>query len=157
MAREIITEEKLEKFQTFLTKNKDRKGSLMLILNECQRIFGCIPLELQKVISDELKIPMAEIFGVITFYHQFSLTPKGDYIIGVCMGTACYVKNAYKLLAEITSTLKVNPGETTPDYKFTLEATRCVGSCGLAPVVNVNEDTYEKLKSGDMADILAKY
>ena len=162
--KEVITPERLQKLDACLAKNRDKQGGLMPVLNESQKIFGCIPFEVQKIISKELKTPMAEIYGVITFYHQFSIEPKGDYIISVCMGTACYVKDAQKLVDEVTAELGIGPGETTEDYKFTLMATRCVGACGLAPVVIVNnrdegDDVYGRLtvKGGEMKDIIAKY
>ena len=157
MGKVVITKERLEKFQAFLDVHKGKKGALMPVLNESQKIFGCIPMELQKKISEQLDVPVAEIYGVITFYHQFSIEPKGDFIIGVCMGTACYVKDAQKLIDEITAIIGIKPGETTQDYKFSLVATRCVGACGLAPVVNVNEDVYGRLEGGEMAEIIAKY
>jgi NADH-quinone oxidoreductase subunit E len=160
----VITPERLEKLEKCLAVYKEKQGGLMPVLNESQKIFGCIPAEIQKKISKELNIPMAEIYGVITFYHQFSIEPKGDYIISVCMGTACYVKDAQKLVDEVTAELGIGPGETTADYKFTLMATRCVGACGLAPVVIMNnrekgDDVYGRLevKGGEMKDITSKY
>ena len=157
--KEVLTPERLKKLEACLAVNKEKKGGLMPVLNESQKIFGCIPAEVQKIISKELNIPLAEIYGVITFYHQFSIEPKGDYIISVCMGTACYVKDAQKLVDEVTTELGIKSGETTADYKFTLMATRCVGACGLAPVVLVNEDVYGRLevKGGEMKEIIAKY
>jgi NADH-quinone oxidoreductase subunit E len=164
MAKEVVTPERMKKLEACLSANKGRQGGLMPVLNESQKIFGCIPVEIQKTISKELNIPMAEIYGVITFYHQFSIEPKGDYIISVCMGTACYVKDAQKLVDETTAILGIGPNETTPDYKFTLMATRCVGACGLAPVVIVNnrekgDDVFGRLecKDGEMRDIISKY
>ncbi|MCL1842875.1 MAG: NAD(P)H-dependent oxidoreductase subunit E [Defluviitaleaceae bacterium] len=163
--KEVVTADRMAKLDACLSVYKDKQGGLMPVLNESQKIFGCIPLEIQKKISGTLKIPMAEIYGVITFYHQFSIEPKGDYILSVCMGTACYVKDAQKLVDEVTEELGIVSGETTPDYKFTLMATRCVGACGLAPVVIVNDrinekdDVYGRLevKGGEMKDIIAKY
>ncbi|MCL1885098.1 MAG: NAD(P)H-dependent oxidoreductase subunit E [Defluviitaleaceae bacterium] len=157
--KEVMTPDRMKKLDACLAVNKVKKGGLMPVLNESQKIFGCIPVEVQKIISKELDVPMAEIYGVITFYHQFSIEPKGDYIISVCMGTACYVKDAQKLVDEVTTELGIVSGETTPDYKFTLMATRCVGACGLAPVVLVNEDVYGRLevKGGEMKEIIAKY
>ncbi|MCL2225136.1 MAG: NAD(P)H-dependent oxidoreductase subunit E [Defluviitaleaceae bacterium] len=162
--KEVVTPERMKKLDACLAANKNRQGGLMPVLNESQKIFGCIPVEVQKIISKELNIPMAEIYGVITFYHQFSIEPKGDYIISVCMGTACYVKDAQKLVDEVTAEIGIGPSETTPDYKFTLMATRCVGACGLAPVVIVNnrekgDDVYGRLtvKGGEMKDIISKY
>lgn len=164
MKKQVVTPERMEKLNACLAVNKQKQGGLMPVLNETQKIFGCIPAEIQKVISKELNIPLAEIYGVITFYHQFSVEPKGDYIISVCMGTACYVKDAQKLVDEVTAELGIHHNETTEDYKFTLMATRCVGACGLAPVVIVNnresgDDVYGRLtvKGGEMKDIIAKY
>jgi len=159
MGKEVITQERLDKLDACIKLYKQRPGSLMPVLNECQKIFGCIPMELQKIISKELDTPLSEIYGVITFYHQFSIEPKGDYIIGVCMGTACYVKNAQRLIDEVTTEIGIKPGETTEAYKFSLVATRCVGACGLAPVVNVNADVYGRLhcEGGEMKEIIAKY
>ena len=165
MAKQVVTPERMKKLEVCLASYKDKQGALMPVLNESQKIFGCIPVEIQKIISKELNVPMAEIYGVITFYHQFSIEPKGDYILSVCMGTACYVKNAQKLVDETTAELGIASGETTSDYKFTLMATRCVGACGLAPVVIVNDrikekdDVYGRLevKGGEMKDIISKY
>ena len=109
------------------------------------------------MIAEGLNVPLAEIYGIVTFYTQFSLNPKGKYQIGVCLGTACYVKGAGDILEEIKDILKIDVGECTPDGKFSLEATRCVGACGLAPVVTINDDVYGRLGLGEMADILAKY
>jgi NADH-quinone oxidoreductase subunit E len=155
----VITPERMAKLDAFLTTCKGKPGGLMPVLNESQKLFGCIPVEIQKKISQELKVPMAEIYGVITFYNQFSIEPKGDYIISVCMGTACYVKDAQKLVEQACEELGIKPGGTTEDYKFTLVETRCVGACGLAPVVLVNEDVYGRLtvKGGEMKDIISKY
>ena len=162
--KEVVTLEGMAKLDACLAIYKQKKGGLMPVLNESQKIFGCIPVEVQKKISKELNVPLAEIYGVITFYHQFSIEPKGDYIINVCMGTACYVKDAQKLVDEVTAELGIVSGETTPDYKFTLMATRCVGACGLAPVVIMNhrekgDDVYGRLevKGGEIKEILAKY
>jgi len=158
MNEKICTEENYQKLLATLNANKHRKGALMGVLNDCQKIYGCVPLNAQKVISEELNIPVGEIYGVVTFYSQFSLEPKGDYIIGVCMGTACYVRDAQKLIDEFIKGIPdLAVGETTPDGKFTLEATRCIGACGLAPVITINEDVYGKLPAEDVAAIIAKY
>jgi len=111
----------------------------------------------QKHISDNLEVPMAEIYGVVTFYSQFSLEPKGEYHIGVCLGTACYVRGAQSLIDIISRDLELAVGKTTTDGKFSLEATRCIGACGLAPVLTVNEDVYGRLVDGDIQGILDKY
>ncbi|MDK2917949.1 MAG: formate dehydrogenase ferredoxin subunit [Candidatus Petromonas sp.] len=157
MAKNILTKENFEKLDQVIKKYKDTKGALMPVLTEGQKIFGALPLEVQKVISEKLNIPMAEIYGVVTFYSQFSLEPKGDYLIGVCLGTACYVKGAQAIIDRISKEANVEVGGTSPDGKFSLEATRCIGACGLAPVLTVNEDVYGRLVESDVPGILAKY
>lgn len=149
--------EKMEKFEQILEEHKDQKGALMPILNETQELFGYLPEEAQRRIAEVLDISLAEIYGVATFYSRFTLKPRGKYTIGVCLGTACYVKNAQGVLDKLKSELKVDSGETTEDGKFTLEATRCLGCCGLAPVIMINEDVYGKLTPDDIPDILKKY
>ncbi|WP_432665933.1 NAD(P)H-dependent oxidoreductase subunit E [Wukongibacter baidiensis] len=157
MAKNILTKENFDKLHEVIEANKGRKGALMPVLNEAQNIFGAVPLEVQKTISKALNIPVAEIYGVVTFYSQFSLEPKGDYVIGVCLGTACYVKGAQAIIDRISRDIDVEVGGTSPDGKYTLEATRCIGACGLAPVLTVNEDVYGKLVEADVPDILKKY
>ncbi len=127
-------------FETYLPV----KDNLIQILNEVQDEYGYIPELAQKKISEFLKIPMAEIYGVITFYSRFTLKPKGKYNIAVCLGTACYVKGSQKIMDRLLERLKIEPGETTPDGKFSIEETRCVGACGLAPVFTVNGEVYGK-------------
>jgi NADH:ubiquinone oxidoreductase subunit E len=133
------------------------QGPLMPVLNETQELFGYLPEEAQKLISAALNISMAEIYGVATFYSRFTLQPRGKHTIGVCLGTACYVKNAQVILDKIKDEIKIGAGETTPDGLFTLEATRCIGCCGLAPVMTVGEDVYGKLVPEDVLDIIKKY
>lgn len=157
MAKNILIKENFAKLDEAIERNKDRKGALMPVLHEAQKIFGALPLEVQKVISEKLKVPMAEIYGVVTFYSQFTLEPKGDYLIGVCLGTACYVKGAQAIIDRIKREVKVEVGGTTVDGKFSLEATRCIGACGLAPVMTVNEDVYGRLKESEVPAILKKY
>ncbi len=157
MAKNLLTEENFKKLDEIIESNKDMKGALMPVLHEAQKIFGCLPLEVQKVISNKLSIPMAEIYGVITFYSQFTLEPKGEYTIGVCLGTACYVKGAQKIIDRIKKEIGIDVGTTSSDGKFTLEATRCIGACGLAPVLTVNEDVYGRLVEEDVPGIIAKY
>ena len=122
-------------------KNKD---NLIQLLNEIQEHYGYVPTDAQKSLSEYLDIPMAEIYGVITFYSRFSLKPKGKYNISVCLGTACFVKGSQKILDRLLERLKINVGETTADGKFSIEETRCVGACGLAPVFTVNGEVYGK-------------
>lgn len=157
MAKDILIKENFDKLSKVIEANKGRKGALMPVLTEAQNIFGAVPLEVQKVISKELNIPVAEIYGVVTFYSQFSLEPKGEYVIGVCLGTACYVKGAQAIIDRISRDIDVKVGGTSPDGKYSLEATRCIGACGLAPVLTVNEDVYGKLVEADVPDILKKY
>ena len=123
---------------------KPEKDNLIQMLNEVQEHYGYVPMEVQKELSEYLKIPMAEIYGVVTFYSRFSLKPKGKYSISVCLGTACYVKGSQKILDRLLERLKIGVGETTPDGKFSIEETRCVGACGLAPVFTVNGEVYGK-------------
>mgnify|MGYP001766645081 CR=1 FL=1 len=115
-----------------------RKGPLMPTLHDAQEIFGAIPLEVQKIISEKLGVSVAHINGVVTFYSRFSLTPKGKHVVSVCLGTACYVKNSQAILNAVTSELKLKPGQTSDDQQFTVEATRCIGACGLAPVYTID-------------------
>lgn len=134
-------DEELEKILLIYTQDKD---NLIQILNEVQVHYGYIPKHAQMRISEYLNIPMAEIYGVITFYSRFTLRPKGKYHIAVCLGTACYVKGSQKIMDRLEERLKIKAGETTKDGKFSIEATRCVGACGLAPVFTVNGEVYGK-------------
>jgi len=135
-------EEKLAELDACIEKHQKSPGPLMPTFHDAQEIFGAIPLEIQKHISKKLGVSVAHINGVVTFYSRFSLTPKGKYIISVCMGTACYVKGAQAILDAVQSELKLKPGETSEDGLFTLEATRCIGACALAPVYSINDEIY---------------
>ncbi|PAB58123.1 NADH-quinone oxidoreductase subunit NuoE [Anaeromicrobium sediminis] len=157
MAKTLLCDENLRKLDEVIEENREKKGALIPILNEAQRIFGCLPLEVQKKIAEELKMPLAEVYGVVTFYSQFTLEPRGEYTIGVCLGTACYVKGSQDILDKIKRELNIDVGETSKDGKFTLEATRCIGACGLAPVIMINDDVYGRLVEDDISDILKKY
>lgn len=136
---------------------KDLPGSLMPILQKAQEIYGYLPEEAMKMISTLMGRSMSEIFGVATFYSQFSLSPKGKYQISVCLGTACYVKGSNDVYTEFEKRLKIKNGECTPDRKYSLAATRCIGCCGLAPVGTVNEEVFGKMTVKDVDKILAKY
>lgn len=138
----LITEERLALFREHLEKNKKLPGPLMPTLHDAQHIFGHIPIKIQKMISEELNESISKINGVVTFYGNFSITPKGKKTIGVCMGTACYVRGGQNVLDSLSDDLKVKPGETTKDGEFTLVATRCIGACGLAPVFSVGDDIH---------------
>lgn len=151
------TPEQEEKLLAVIAKHKDEEGALIPVLHEAQEIYGYLPIEVQQIISDQMKIPLSEIYGVVTFYTRFSLNPRGEYQIGVCLGTACYVKGSGKILDRIKEKLGVDVGECTPDGKFSIEATRCIGACGLAPVFTVNEDVYGRLTDADVDGVLAKY
>lgn len=149
--------EKIESFRMFVQERKEDKGVLMPVLQEAQVVFGYLPLEIMQMISRMLFIPMSEIYGVATFYSQFSFIPKGENIISICLGTACYVKGANAVLEEIEKQLGIKAGYTTPDLMFSINSTRCLGDCSLAPVIQVNEDTYGKVKKEDVKEILQKY
>ena len=149
--------DKEEKLTETISKHKNTPGALMLILQEAQDIYGYLPEEVQKRIARELNIDLEEVYGVSTFYSQFSLVPKGEYNISVCMGTACYVKGASKILDKLTDKLGIGPEECTEDGKFSLTACRCIGACGLAPVMTINGEVYGRLKPSDIDVILEKY
>ena len=151
------TKEQEEKLMAVIAKHKDFRGALIPVLHEAQEIYGYLPIEVQTIIARELEIPLQEVYGVATFYAQFSLYPKGEYKISVCLGTACYVKGAGDIYDKLQEKLGIAGGECTPDGKFSLEACRCIGACGLAPVLTVNEDVYGRLTKDDVEGILAKY
>ena len=151
------TPEQEKKLYEVTAKYKNMPGALMPVLQEAQDIYSYLPIEVQTIISEELNIPLAEVFGVVTFYAQFSLTPKGDYHISVCLGTACYVKGSGEILDKIVEILGVGAGDTSPDGKYSVDATRCIGACGLAPVLTINNEVYGRLTAADMAGILKQY
>lgn len=151
------TKEQEAELRKVIDKYRDTNGALIPILHEAQEIYGYLPLEVQKIISEELKVSMAEIYGVVTFYTQFSLYPKGEYKIGVCLGTACYVKGSGEILEKIKRNLNMEVGTCSEDGRFSIDATRCIGACGLAPVITINEDVYGKLTEDQVDEILSKY
>ena len=140
-----------------ISRYKDERTPLMMILSDIQKEFGYIPLEVQELVSEQTGIPVAEIYGVVTFYSFFSLNPKGKYVIGVCLGTACYVKGAQQVLDKFSEILKIKAGETTEDGLFTLEALRCIGACGIAPALTINGKVYPKVAVSDVPGIVAEY
>ena len=148
---------KTEEFENYITEMKDVQGCLIPIMQKAQELFGYLSLETMQLISDRLDVPVSEIYGIATFYALFSLTPKGDNVISVCTGTACYVKGAAAVLDAVKKQLGIEAGETTPDGKFSIQDTRCLGCCGLAPVMTVDGDVYGRLTPADVKDILAKY
>jgi NADP-reducing hydrogenase subunit HndA len=151
------TAEQETKLRKIIEEHKDMQGALMPVLQKAQDVYGYLPIEVQKIIAEGLNIPLEEVYGVVTFYAQFSLNPVGKYRISVCMGTACYVKGAQLVLDELCKQLGIKPGDTTPDGLFTLEATRCLGCCGLAPVMMINNEVHGRLVPGDVKKILDKY
>lgn len=151
------TKQQENQLREVIAKHIHEKGALMPILQEAQGIYGYLPVEVQTIIADELDMALSEVYGVATFYSQFSLTPKGENQVSVCLGTACYVKGSDKIVDEVTAILGIKAGECTPDLGFSLDTTRCVGACGLAPVMMVNEDVYGKVEVAQVKDILAKY
>jgi NADP-reducing hydrogenase subunit HndA len=151
------TKEQEAELLTLISTHKGDESALMTVLHEAQLIYGYLPIEVQTIISNEMNIPLEKIYGVVTFYSQFSLNPKGKYKISVCLGTACYVKGSGDIYNKLIELLHINGGECTPDGKYSLDACRCIGACGLAPVLTVNEDVYGRLSSDDLAGILAKY
>ena len=151
------TKEQEEELLKVIEELKDEKGALMPIMQRAQDIYGYLPIEVQKIISDQTGIPLEKIYGVATFYAQFNLSPKGRYQISVCLGTACYVKGSGDIYNKLMEKLGIVCGECTPDGRFSLDACRCIGACGLAPVMTINEEVYGRLKVEDIDDILAKY
>ena len=151
------TKEQAAKLMEVISRYKGTDGALIPVLHEAQDIYGYLPIEVQTMISKNLDVTMDEIYGVVTFYTQFSTQPKGKYKIGVCLGTACYVKGSGDILEKIKEKLGISEGECTPDGMYSIDATRCIGACGLAPVLTVNDDVYGKLTVDDVEGILAKY
>ena len=140
-----------------IARLKNQEGCLMPVLQAAQGIYGYLPIEVQRMIAEDLEIPLEEVYGVSTFYSQFTLNPKGEYKISVCLGTACYVKGSGEVYSRLEEKLGIKNGECTPDGKFSLEACRCIGACGLAPVLTVNDEVYGRLVPDDVDTILAKY
>ena len=151
------TEAQAMELQNWLDENKNTKGVEMVALQTAQRIYGYLPIEVQKVVADTLNVPLERIYGIATFYSQFRLKPAGKYKISVCLGTACYVKNAQKIFDKLGEILNVTEGELTEDGKFSLESCRCIGACGLAPVIMINDDVYGRLTGTELKGILEKY
>ncbi len=141
----------------WLEENKDMPGVIMPALQKAQDIYGYLPLEVQRIVATALDKPLAEVYGIATFYSQFTLSPKGKYKISVCLGTACYVKGAGNVMDALKQQLNLEDGEVTSDGKFSLEACRCIGACGLAPVITINEEVYGRLVVDDVAQILKEY
>ena len=151
------TAEQEAKLKAVIDANKGDKSRLMAVMQKAQDIYGYLPIEVQNMIAEGMQVPLEKVYGVSTFYAQFSLSPKGEYHIAVCLGTACYVKGSGDIYNKFQELLGISGDECTADRKYSLTASRCIGACGLAPVLTVNEDVYGRLTADDVAGILAKY
>ena len=151
------TEEQERELMAVIDRLRGQRGALMPILQGAQEIYGYLPIEVMELISAQMDVPLEEVYGVATFYSQFSLNPKGKYKVSVCLGTACYVKGSGDVYAKLQEKLGITSGECTPDGEFSLEACRCIGACGLAPVMTINDDVYGRLTPDQVDGILAKY
>ena len=152
-----LNETAVKQIEKIIERYQDEKTPLMMILSDIQNEYGYIPLEVQELVSAKTGIPVAEIYGVVTFYSFFSLTPKGKYVVGVCLGTACYVKGSQQVLDKFAELLNIKPGQTTEDGLFTLDALRCIGACGIAPALTINGKVYPKVAIADVAKIVEEY
>ena len=157
MLRESLSKDKFNELEDFINSLKEKKGALIEVLHKAQHIFGYLPKDVQLFIGKKLNIPSSKVFGVITFYSYFTTKPRGKYVINVCLGTVCFVKGSDKIMEKFEQKLNINCGETTPDGNFTLEGLRCVGACGLAPVVVINEKVYGHVSIDDVEKILSNY
>lgn len=151
------TAQQEEALNAVIDANKHDKSRLMAVMQQAQDIYGYLPVEVQNKIAEGMNVPLEKVYGVATFYAQFSLSPKGDYHIAVCLGTACYVKGSGVIYEKLQEVLGIGGDECTADRKYSLTASRCIGACGLAPVLTVNEDVYGRLTEKDVAGIIAKY
>ena len=152
-----LQEAAVKKINEICDRYVDEQTPLMMILSDIQKEYGYIPLEVQEIVSKRTGVSVAEIYGVVTFYSFFSLTPKGKYVIGVCLGTACYVKGAGQIIDKFSEIIGIKPGETSEDGLFTLDALRCIGACGIAPAVTINGKVYPKLAVSDVPKIVEEY
>lgn len=153
----VLKQEQIDEIKAICIAFNNDEGELINVLHKAQTYFGYLPAEVQEVIAHELKMPVAKVFGVVTFYSFFTMTPKGAHPISICMGTACYVRGSEKVLDEFKRQLRISVGETTHDGKFSLSSLRCVGACGLAPVVMVGEKVYGRVSPEDVKRIVAEY
>ncbi len=151
------TEEQKKQLDAIIAKSCHDKSLLMSVMQQAQGIYGYLPKEVQVMIAEGMDVPLEKVYGVASFYAQFSLTPKGKYEISVCLGTACYVKGAGDIFDRLSEKLGIGADECTADGKYSLTACRCIGACGLAPVLTVNEEVYGRITADDVDDILAKY
>jgi len=149
--------ESVKRIEEICDNRKNEKTPLIMILSDIQKEFGYVPLEVQEVVSKKTGISVAEIYGVVTFYSFFSLTPKGKYVIGCCLGTACYVKGGQSIINQFEEILGIKPGETTEDGLFTIDELRCIGACAAAPAVSINGKVYARVAVTDVPGIIADY
>ncbi|MCP1224321.1 NAD(P)H-dependent oxidoreductase subunit E [Sebaldella sp. S0638] len=152
-----LKENGFRELEAFINSLDTKEGALITVLHRAQEIFGYLPKEVQEFIADKLNEPLASVYGVVSFYTFFTMIPKGDIAISVCMGTACFVRGAEKVLDEFQSRLGIKAGETSPDGKFSLDVLRCIGACGIAPVVLVNGKVYKKVEAGEVKNIVSEY
>ena len=157
MIKVKLSENKINQIKDICKSFNNEKGEVINVLHKVQSALGYLPAEVQEVVASELGLPTAHVYGVVTFYSFFSMIPKGEYPISVCMGTACYVRSAEKVLDELKQELGIGLGETTPDGKFSLNCLRCVGACGLAPVVIIGEKVHGRVEPSQVKEILAQY
>ena len=151
------TKEQEAQLAALIAEHKGQEGNMMPVLQGAQEIYGYLPVEVQKIIAERMDVSLEEVYGVATFYSQFQLNPKGEIAIAVCLGTACYVKGSGDLINKVTELIGIEAGQTSPDGRYSLEATRCIGACGLAPVLSVNADVYGRIGPDDVKGILEKY
>ena len=152
-----LQEDVVKQIKDIVARYQNEETPLMMILSDIQNEYGYIPLEVQEVVSAETGIPVSEIYGVVTFYSFFSLNPKGKYVVGVCLGTACYVKGSQQVIDKFSELLNITPGGTTEDGMFTLDALRCIGACGIAPAISINGKVYPKVQVSQISDIIDEY
>lgn len=146
-----------KELETYISTFEDKKSALIIILHRAQEIFGYIPAEVQEFVAEKIDVPVSKVYGVVSFYNFFSMVPKGKYPISVCTGTACYVRGAEKILEALQTELKIKLGGVTEDGLFSLDSLRCVGACGLAPVMLVGKNVHGKVKPGDVKGIIESY
>lgn len=157
MVEHELDKDKLRKLDGFIDELEEKEGNLIIILHEAQELFGYLSDKLQLYIARKLNIPAAKVFGVVTFYSQFTTEPRGKHLINICMGTACFVKGAEKIAEEFRKQLKIKDGNASDDGAFTVNSLRCIGACGLAPVVMIDDKVFGRVKPQDVADIIKEY
>jgi NADH-quinone oxidoreductase subunit E len=157
MCKNVLNEEKFNELEEFINSLSNKKGAVIEVLHKAQHIFGYLPEQVQVFVAEKLNIPTSQVFGVVSFYSYFTTEPRGEFVVNICMGTACFVRGSANVLEEFEKKLNIKSGQTTPDGKFTIGSLRCVGACGLAPVVMVNDKVFGNVKPEDVDQILAEY